>query len=79
MFLHAHICAMMMLIKEQRRKTISNQPPSHINGQRRDTASLQKGEIIMTQASNKAYKVSMIGLLAALSYVVFTYGQFTAG
>ena len=29
----------------------------------------------MTQASNKAYKVSMIGLLAALSYVVFTYGQ----
>ena len=30
----------------------------------------------MTQASNKAYKVSMIGLLAALSFVVFTYGQF---
>ena len=29
----------------------------------------------MTQTSNKAYKVSMTGLLAALSYVVFTYGQ----
>lgn len=36
----------------------------------------QKGAIIMTQkTSNQAYKVAMVGLLAAVSYVVFTYGQ----
>lgn len=29
----------------------------------------------MAQKSNQAYKAAMIGLLAALSYVVFTYGQ----
>ncbi len=29
----------------------------------------------MTQKSNHAYKVAMVGLLAALSYVVFSYGQ----
>jgi len=29
----------------------------------------------MTQKLNHAYKVAMIGLLAALSYVVFTFGQ----
>lgn len=40
-----------------------------------------KGEIMMAQKSNQvyksnqAYKVAMIGLLAALSYVVFTFGQ----
>lgn len=34
-----------------------------------------KGETIMTQKKNKAYKVAMIGLLAALSYVIFTFGQ----
>lgn len=29
----------------------------------------------MTQKSTQSYKVAMIGLLAALSYVVFSYGQ----
>ena len=29
----------------------------------------------MANKSNQAYKIAMVGLLAALSYVVFTYGQ----
>ena len=29
----------------------------------------------MTQSRNVSYKVAMVGLLAALSYVVFTFGQ----
>lgn len=29
----------------------------------------------MTQKTNQAYKIAMVGLLAALSYVVFSYGQ----
>lgn len=29
----------------------------------------------MTQKTSKAYKIAMVGLLAALSYVVFSYGQ----
>ena len=29
----------------------------------------------MSNKSNQAYKIAMVGLLAALSYVVFTYGQ----
>ncbi len=31
--------------------------------------------IIMANKSNQAYKIAMVGLLAALSYVIFTYGQ----
>ena len=29
----------------------------------------------MANKSNQAYKIAMVALLAALSYVVFTYGQ----
>lgn len=35
----------------------------------------EKGEIIMTTRNSQAYKIAMTGLLAALSYVVFTFGQ----
>ena len=35
----------------------------------------RKGENDMAQKSSQAYKIAMVGLLAALSYVVFSYGQ----
>lgn len=35
----------------------------------------KRGEFIMTSRNSQAYKIAMTGLLAALSYVVFTFGQ----